>query len=374
MSTVIELSEVRKEFGDVTAVRDVDLEIAEGEFLTILGPSGSGKTTLLRLIAGFERATSGRISLDGTDVTDDRPYERDVNTVFQDYALFPHMTVGENVAYGLELRAEDDASIDERVEEVLDLVSLGGLTDRSIDELSGGQQQRVALARALVIEPRVLLLDEPLGALDEKLRREMQVELKEIQDDLGTTFVYVTHDQEEALSMSDRIAVFDQGRIVQLGPPEKVYERPRTFFTAQFFGGSNIFEGAVTADVDGTLALSALGTDIEAPTPAFEVGDTVQFFVRSENVRLGEAENTVSGTVENVVYRGELTDYTTELPTGERFTATLSNTEYSVGDELVIGWDATDTVVLRPEETGATELDSTNTDVVETEPTGSDAV
>ncbi len=374
MSTVIELSGVRKEFGDIIAVKDVDLEVFDGEFLTILGPSGSGKTTLLRLIAGFEQTTGGQILLDGNDVTDKRPYDRNVNTVFQDYALFPHMTVGENVAYGLELRGEDTEKVERRVTEILELVSLGGLADRSVDELSGGQQQRVALARSLAIEPRVLLLDEPLGALDEKLRREMQVELKEIQDNLGTTFVYVTHDQEEALSMSDQIAVFDRGKIVQLGPPEEVYERPRTVFTAQFFGGSNIFEGTVTDDSGDMLTIAALGAEIVAPKPEFESADTVKFFVRSENVRVGDGENAVSGTIINVVYRGELTDYTTELATGDRFTATLSNTNYAVGDELTISWDGTDTVALLSEETAIEPVERTDVKSKATEPADSDAV
>lgn len=350
MSAVIELRGLRKEFGDVVAVDHVDLDIAEGEFFTLLGPSGSGKTTVLRMIAGLEMPTAGEIHLGDTDVTETPPYHRDVNTVFQDYALFPHMTVGENIAYGLELRDQSQSTIDDRVEELLELVSLAGLATRPVDELSGGQQQRVALARALAIEPRVLLLDEPLGALDEKLRREMQIELKEIQETLGTTFIYVTHDQEEALSMSDRVAVMDSGRVIQVGPPADVYEQPRTPFIARFFRGSNIFEGPVqNTTADGELTIAALGTDVTTQPVEFDVDETARFFVRSENVHIGDDDNTVSGTVINIVYRGELTDYTVELDSGEQFTATLPRADYEEGEQLTLGWAVADTVVLHPE-------------------------
>src|SRR5436190_16623033 len=241
----VRLVGLRKSYGDVAAVDGVDLEIAPGEFFTLLGPSGSGKTTALRLIAGFERPDGGRVDLHGRDVTAVAPYERDVNTVFQDYALFPHMTVAENVAYGLRVRGVPRRERRGRVDEVLRIVRLPGLGERKPIQLSGGQRQRVALARALVNSPRVLLLDEPLGALDLKLRQEMQIELKRIQrevSDVGMTFVYVTHDQEEALTMSDRIAVFNDGRIEQVGAPAEVYERPATEFVAGFIGVSNVLE------------------------------------------------------------------------------------------------------------------------------------
>src|SRR5436190_14022248 len=241
----VRLVGLRKSYGDVAAVDGVDLEIAPGEFFTLLGPSGSGKTTALRLIAGFERPDGGRVDLHGRDVTAVAPYERDVNTVFQDYALFPHMTVAENVAYGLRVRGVPRRERRGRVDEVLRIVRLPGLGERKPIQLSGGQRQRVALARALVNSPRVLLLDEPLGALDLKLRQEMQIELKRIQrevSDIGITFVYVTHDQEEALTMSDRLAVFNAGRIEQIGPPAEVYERPATEFVAGFIGVSNVLE------------------------------------------------------------------------------------------------------------------------------------
>jgi putative spermidine/putrescine transport system ATP-binding protein len=238
----IRITRLRKQFGDVVAVDDVDLDIRRGEFFTLLGPSGSGKTTTLRMIAGFEIPTAGSIELAGRDVSSLPPYERDVNTVFQDYALFPHMTVAENVEYGLRVRkvAKDERA--RRVGEALDMVRLPGMGGRRPAQLSGGQRQRVALARAIVNRPQVLLLDEPLGALDLKLRQEMQIELKGIQQEVGITFVYVTHDQEEALTMSDRIAVFNRGRIEQVGPPAQVYEHPASEFIAGFVGVSNVIE------------------------------------------------------------------------------------------------------------------------------------
>src|SRR6476619_3931726 len=238
----VRLVGVRKAYGDVVAVDGVDLEIASGEFFTLLGPSGSGKTTTLRLIAGFERPDGGRIELGGKDVTGVPPYARDVNTVFQDYALFPHMTVAEHVAYGLRVKGVARAERRTRAGEALEMVRLPDVGARKPAQLSGGQRQRVALARAIVNRPRVLLLDEPLGALDLKLRQEMQLELKWIQREVGITFVYVTHDQEEALTMSDRLAVFNQGRIEQIGPPAEVYEHPQSEFIAGFVGVSNIIE------------------------------------------------------------------------------------------------------------------------------------
>jgi len=238
----VRLESVRKSFGDVVAVDGVDLEIPAGEFFTLLGPSGSGKTTTLRLVAGFEQPDGGRIYLRGKDVTDLPPYDRDVNTVFQDYALFPHMAVAENVEYGLRIRKIPKGQRRERVEDALAMVQLTGFGKRKPSQLSGGQRQRVALARAIVNRPQVLLLDEPLGALDLKLRQEMQIELKRIQQEVGITFVYVTHDQEEALTMSDRIAVFNDGRIEQVGPPADLYERPATEFVASFVGISNTLE------------------------------------------------------------------------------------------------------------------------------------
>ena len=244
---------VQKHYGDVVAVASLDLEVRDGEFFSMLGPSGSGKTTTLRMIAGFERPTAGRILLHGQDVTNVPPFDRDVNTVFQDYALFPHMSVGQNVAYGLLVRKVPRLQRVRRVAEIMRMVRLEGYEDRKPAQLSGGQRQRVALARALVNRPRVLLLDEPLGALDLKLREEMQIELKAIQQQVGITFIYVTHDQEEALTMSDRLAVFNAGRIEQLGTPAQVYEQPATRFVAGFVGTSNLLTGAVARQVLGHL-------------------------------------------------------------------------------------------------------------------------
>src|SRR4051794_18340395 len=254
----IRLSGLRKSYGEVRALDGIDLEVQAGEFFTLLGPSGSGKTTTLRLIAGFERADAGIVELAGEDVTRVPPDERNVNTVFQDYALFPHMSVGENVAYGMRVKKVARSERDERVAEALAMIRLDGYQDRRPSQLSGGQRQRVALARALVNRPRVLLLDEPLGALDLKLRQQLQVELKRIQSEVGITFIYVTHDQDEALTMSDRIAVMDGGRVIQVGAPNEVYDEPESGFVAGFVGVSNLLELPVEA-VDGGTASLKLG-------------------------------------------------------------------------------------------------------------------
>jgi putative spermidine/putrescine transport system ATP-binding protein len=294
---------VRKSYGDVLAVAGVDLVIRPGEFFTMLGPSGSGKTTLLRLIAGFERPDAGRIELGGRDVTGVPPYARDVNTVFQDYALFPHMTVLQNIEYGLRVRRVPKAERRERAARALEMVRLGGLGDRKTAQLSGGQRQRVALARAIVNEPQVLLLDEPLGALDFKLRQEMQVELQHVQREVGITFVYVTHDQEEALAMSDRIAVLSQGRIEQTGTPLEVYERPRTDFVAGFIGISNVIErdGRHMTIRPEKIRLLAVG---EEPPPGAHVE---------------------TGRIRDVVYAGVLTRYVIDLDAGGELVVARQN-------------------------------------------------
>jgi putative spermidine/putrescine transport system ATP-binding protein len=296
---------------EVVAVDGVDLDIADGEFFSMLGPSGSGKTTTLRLIAGFELPTEGRVWLHGVDVTRKPPFERDVNTVFQDYALFPHMSVGDNVAYGLTVRKVPKPERERRVGEALDMVRLAGYERRKPAQLSGGQRQRVALARALVNRPRVLLLDEPLGALDLKLREEMQLELKAIQQEVGITFIYVTHDQEEALTMSDRLAVFNRGRIEQLGTPAELYERPATAFVAGFVGTSNLLRGAAAQALVGTDGL---------------------FTVRPEKIRLAERGAAVAddevgadGTIRNVVYLGPDTRYIVALDAGSDLVVTQQN-------------------------------------------------
>ncbi|MFJ5829252.1 ABC transporter ATP-binding protein [Streptomyces sp. NPDC093089] len=315
----IRLTGLRKAYGRTEAVAGVDLEIADGEFFSMLGPSGSGKTTVLRMIAGFETPTGGTVELAGRDVTRLAPFERDVHTVFQDYALFPHMTVEQNVAYGLKVRGVPRAERLVRSRAFLARVGLEGLGRRRPAELSGGQRQRVALARALVGRPRVLLLDEPLGALDLKLRERMQVELKEIQREVGITFVFVTHDQEEALTMSDRIAVFHQGRIEQVGTPAEIYERPGSPFVAGFVGTSNLLSGDTARRL---------------------VGSPGTYSIRPEKIRIvtepaapaDAGLATAAGTVAEVVYLGDSTRFLVDLDAGGRLTAVQQNLETSSAD------------------------------------------
>jgi putative spermidine/putrescine transport system ATP-binding protein len=301
-AAAVALESVVKRFGDVVAVDGVTLDVRPGEFFSLLGPSGSGKTTCLRMIAGFELPTSGRILLDGRDVSDLPPFERDVNTVFQDYALFPHMTVAQNVGYGLMVRKLPASERASRVGDALEMVRLGHLGDRKPGQLSGGQRQRVALARSLVMRPKVLLLDEPLGALDLKLRQAMQIELKEIQQEVSLTFLYVTHDQEEALTMSDRLAVFNQGMIEQVGTPAEVYESPATAFVAGFIGVSNVLEGEVAARITGSAH-------------AFTVRPEKIAFVGAD-AEVDGSYCTATGHVREVVYLGAITRYIVELDEG----------------------------------------------------------
>jgi putative spermidine/putrescine transport system ATP-binding protein len=318
----VRLDGARKTYGDVVAVDRVDLDIREDEFFTLLGPSGSGKTTCLRMIAGFERPDEGRVELAGRDVTELPPYERDVNTVFQDYALFPHMSVGENVQYGLRIAGVGKEERRRRASEALDMVRLGGYEERRTGQLSGGQRQRVALARALVNRPKVLLLDEPLGALDLKLRQQMQNELRTIRGEVGITFVYVTHDQEEALTMSDRMAVFADGRIEQVGPPADVYEHPANEFVAGFVGVSNIVER-----------------------------DGQRFTIRPEKVRILDDAQSANGLhveegrIDDVSYVGMVTRYVVELDKGGELHVVRQNLEMSSqealeqrGRRVRVGW------------------------------------
>ncbi len=303
----VRLERVSKRFDDLVAVDDVTLDVPQGSFFALLGPSGCGKTTTLRMIGGFEAPTSGRIELGGREVTGLPPYKRDVNTVFQSYALFPHLTVFENVAFGLRRRGVRGQELKRRVHEALELVALPEAAERKPRQLSGGQQQRVALARALVNRPRVLLLDEPLGALDLKLRRQMQLELKRIQHEVGITFVHVTHDQEEAMTMADTIAVMNRGRIEQLGSPDELYERPRTAFVAGFLGASNLLSG--TAAGDGLVRLDGGGQVRVAAALAGRSG-RVAVGVRPEKIRLGAVEeNRLAGRVDEVAYLGVATQY-----------------------------------------------------------------
>ena len=321
MTSAVTFSGVTRHFGSVRAVDGVDLDIAEGEFFAMLGPSGSGKTTCLRLIAGFEQPTAGSIRLFGTEVRDVPPYRRAVNTVFQDYALFPHLNVLDNVAYGLMIAGQGRAERHKAAEAALEMVALPGYGKRKPSQLSGGQRQRVALARALVNKPRVLLLDEPLGALDLKLREAMQEELKTLQRHLGITFVFVTHDQSEALSMADRVAVFNDGRIVQVGPPEDIYYRPAVPFVADFVGSSNILPPGLT----GALTMAA---------------------VRPEAVRL--ADHGIPATVTAVSFLGAASRVTLDAG-GTRITALLGKADHrpAVGDHVHLAWDAADLHAMR---------------------------
>jgi spermidine/putrescine transport system ATP-binding protein len=312
MADAIEARGVSKRFGEgthaVTALDRVDVVIRQNEFFTLLGPSGCGKTTLLRLIAGFELPSEGSILLDGEEIGDLPPFRRPVNTVFQSYALFPHLTVAQNVAFGPEMQGRPRAWIDARVQAMLRLVQLEGLAARMPRQLSGGQQQRVALARALASEPKVLLLDEPLSALDLKLRKEMQLELKRLQHETGITFVFVTHDQEEALTMSDRIAVMDKGRILQLGTPTEIYDRPATRFVADFIGETNLIEGRLTS-VEGDRASFAVpgGTIEVTPPPPLAAGTAATLAVRPERIELVTGSPPLpglAGTIERLVYVG----------------------------------------------------------------------
>src|SRR3954462_312115 len=361
----IRLSGVRKRFGDVAAVDGVDIQIQRGEFFTMLGPSGSGKTTCLRMIAGFERPDEGSIALAGSDVTNLPPAERDVNTVFQDYALFPHMNVAENVGYGLRVRKVAKPERAERVEEALALVRLEGFGDRRPSQLSGGQRQRVALARALVNRPRVLLLDEPLGALDLKLRQQLQVELKGIQSEVGITFVYVTHDQDEALTMSDRIAVMDGGHVLQVGSPRDVYEDPGSRFVAGFVGVSNLLELPVEKS-DGDVLTLRLGPDDaiagEQPGGASE-GAIAIVTIRPERIALAarraDGDCHARGKVTESLYAGPTSRFVVELDGGgelmvvkQNATTSYEDVEALRGQPVVLTWQREYTRVIAINEKG----------------------
>lgn len=340
----VELREISKHFGQTTAVDRVTLQIYRGEFFSLLGPSGCGKTTTLRLLAGFESPDSGELFINGSPATRTPPQERDVNLVFQNYALFPHLTVEQNVAFGLEIKKLPKATIRERVGKALELVRLSGLGARFPHQLSGGQQQRVALARALVTEPSVLLLDEPLGALDLKLRQEMQLELKRLQRELNITFLYVTHDQEEALRLSDRLAVMHQGRVLQVGTPQEIYERPATRFVADFIGESNFFEGRVvhTAGTRAVVQIGPLQTNVFTDSP-LQVNQRVTLALRPERIQLcppDEGNGTWTGLVEELLYAGKETRYRVRV--SPEITVTVSSpgaNGIAVGERVGLRWD-----------------------------------
>ncbi|WP_416841377.1 ABC transporter ATP-binding protein [Haloferax sp. DFSO52] len=378
----VRLDGVSKYFGDVTAVEDVSFEVEQGKFLTLLGPSGCGKTTTLRMIAGFETPSEGDVYLRNERINDLQPFERDTSMVFQSYALFPHMTVGENIAFGLQMQgipgertAADGGStatqssglagafkrlvsrhgseeIESRVQRVLDLVELPEMADREISELSGGQQQRIALARALVTEPTVLLLDEPLGALDLKLRKNMQVELKNLQEELGITFVYVTHDQEEALTMSDEIAVMNGGQLEQLGTATEIYEEPASEFVADFIGETNLIHGSYAEDADGATITD--GNLTFRVNPHEEASGDDAFAIRPEKIRLGDdargLDNEFSAEVIDEIYKGNLGKFVVRLENGRELTVDLQLTDQddylSIGRSIRVGWDASNAVTL----------------------------
>ncbi len=347
------LQRVRKMYGDVVAVNDVTLEIPRGSFFSLLGPSGCGKTTTLRLIAGFEQPSQGDVYIRGQVVTDVPPYRRDYSMVFQNFALFPHLTVAGNVAFGLRMRGVSRADRDRQVRDALALVKLAGYEDRYPRQLSGGQQQRVALARAIVVRPAVLLLDEPLGSLDKKLREEMQVELRELQQQVGMTTVFVTHDQEEALTMSDRIAVMDRGEVQQIGAPREVYERPANTFVADFLGVSNLLEGTVESrSPEGAVVDVGVGR-ILVNAGAHAAGDRVRIAVRPEKIRLGHGAQDLGlrARIRSVVYRGVTTHVFLDAG-GRPLVAYLQNQSsepirLDAGEEVSCSWDRDSAVVLR---------------------------
>jgi spermidine/putrescine transport system ATP-binding protein len=358
----VRLVDVVKRFGhDVVAVDHIDLEVLDGEFFSLLGPSGCGKTTTLRMIGGFEEPTSGRIELMGKDVTWLPPYRRNVNTVFQNYALFPHLTIFENVAFGLRRRKVAAEEIRRRVAEMLELVELPGYEKRKPSQISGGQAQRVALARALINRPAVLLLDEPLGALDLKLRKQMQLELKRIQQEVGITFIYVTHDQDEAMTMSDRIAVMNHGRFEQLGQPEELYERPRTRFVAGFLGVCNLLVGRADGMAgDRATVRMPNGSVLLLPAEQVTGSGELEVGVRPEKIRLlddGESPaaglNILRGSVRDASYTGVSTQYVIDLPAGTSMTVYEQNTSRAAagalrrpGDEVSMAWSPSDTFVV----------------------------
>jgi spermidine/putrescine transport system ATP-binding protein len=360
MDHMVELRNVTKRFGDFTAVDNIDLTIKEGEFLTLLGPSGCGKTTLLRMVAGFDTPSAGSVWLAGEDVTHLPPYRRDVNQVFQSYALFPHLTVVGNISFGLRMRKLAKAEIADRVRHVTELVSLGGMENRKPHQLSGGQRQRVALARAIVCQPKVLLLDEPLSALDAKLRQAMQIELKRLQKKLGITFVFVTHDQEEALTMSDRIAVVNKGRIEQIGDCATIYHAPRTSFVANFIGRANILAAKVAAHEETASRLRlAVGVEVWIPRRVGIPGVTdLLVSIRPEKIHLQKAkpagENAFEAEVSDEIFKGAISELSLRSPSGLELTAICANESatqetFRKGEKVWCSLHPDDLVIVRKE-------------------------
>jgi len=355
----LRLTRITKTYGDFTAVNDLSLTIPEGSFFALLGPSGCGKTTTLRMIAGLEEPTVGSIHLGSTDITTKRPYQRPINTVFQNYALFPHLTIFENIAFGLRRRGIKDVDAD--VNKVLELVELPHLAQRKPTQLSGGQQQRIALARAIVNRPALLLLDEPLGALDLKLRRQMQIELKWIQREVGLTFVHVTHDQEEAMTMADTIAVMNEGEIEQMGSPADLYDNPKTAFVANFLGQSNLIKGRIEGADGDNLVVDLFGQKIAMPKKrSHAVDNSIYAGIRPEKFRISlvgtptRGNTLVGGRIEDVSYIGVSTQYQVLMPRGQELMVFEQNDDgvapFEKGDEVVISWEPNFTFALRGDE------------------------
>ncbi len=360
MNPSVKIENVTKQFGDVVAVDDLSLDIEDGEFFSLLGPSGCGKTTTLRLVAGFEQPTMGQISIMGQPVAGVPAFRRPVNTVFQSYALFPHMTVAKNIAFGLEMAKVSASDITRRVDEALELVQMGSYHERKPDQMSGGQKQRIALARALVNRPRVLLLDEPLGALDLKLRKDMQLELKQIQSEVGITFIYVTHDQEEAITMSNRIAVMKDGLVQQSGSAHEIYDEPANRFVADFIGETNFIDGNVVRS-DRYITLESAGVQFTGHGESLATGAMATLAIRPEKIWLfgkndaaGQGSNRVAlnGRVTNVIYIGTDNRYKIELATGDSIYVRVQNlgseqkTSFQVGDEVSVQWSPDNAKVL----------------------------
>lgn len=349
---IIKIDNVNKKYGENTVVNNLNMEIKKGEFLTLLGPSGCGKTTTLRMIAGFETPTNGNIYVEGQEIQNTEPYDREVNTVFQNYALFPHMNIYDNVAFGLSIKRVKKEEIKKRVKEMLDLVQLTGYENRKPDQLSGGQKQRVAIARALINRPKVLLLDEPLGALDLKLRKQMQFELKRLQRKLGITFIYVTHDQEEALTMSDRIAIMYGGNLEQIGTPREIYERPVSKFVADFIGESNIFYGVTSVNESNIASVKVENGEVSVISDQLKEDEIIYVLVRPEDIKIANNKVegfTVEGIIKEHVYIGNVSKTIILLPEGMEIkmnTSTKSNL-LEVGSKVYVYWEKEDAVVIK---------------------------
>lgn len=353
-NAIVALKGVNKWYGNNHVVKDLNLEIAEGEFITLLGPSGCGKTTTLRMIAGFEDATSGRIEVQGEGVDEKEPYQRDVNTVFQSYSLFPHMNVFDNIAYGPRIKKIPKDQIEQDVKEMLRLVQMTGYEKRKPDALSGGQKQRIAIARALINRPRVLLLDEPLGALDLKLRKQMQIELKRLQKKLGITFIYVTHDQEEAMSMSDRIAVMKEGVILQIDKPTEIYNRPNCRFVADFIGESNILGGKVTAVEGDLLTVATQDGEVRTRGAGFDIGEEIDISVRTEYLRCKsepEGSFAIKGHIRDFTNMGTVIKTSVVTDSGKelRISSFEQDTSLSEGQEVFLFWNPEKSVPIHRE-------------------------